>query len=94
MAVTSLLLAVLVPVRTAATKSQDEASDLSCSSLTRPLVMFVLNPGGSGAEGSKGGDGGHPKLWFFGKLGLYFAALRATFVFFSSRDEKNRALKA
>lgn len=56
--------------------------------------MFVLNPGGSGAEGSKGGDGGYPKLWFFGKLGLYFAALRVAFVFVASRDEKNRALKA
>jgi hypothetical protein len=61
---------------------------------TRPPVMFVLNPGGSGAEGSKGADGGHPKLWFFGKLGLYFAVLRAAFVFVSLRDEKSRALKA
>jgi hypothetical protein len=56
--------------------------------------MFVLNPGGSEAEGSKGGDGGHPKFWFFGKLGLYFAAIRVAFVFVASRDEKNRALKA
>jgi hypothetical protein len=56
--------------------------------------MFALNPGGSGAEGSKGGDGGFPKLWFFGKLGLYFAVLRVAFVFVASRDEKNRALKA
>jgi hypothetical protein len=56
--------------------------------------MFVLNPGGSGAEVIKGADGGHPKLWFFGKLGLYFAVLRAAFVFVSSRDEKSRALKA
>jgi hypothetical protein len=55
--------------------------------------MFVLNPGG-GSSGGGREEGGHPKLWFFGKLGLYFALVRATYIFFSTREDKNQALRA
>jgi heme/copper-type cytochrome/quinol oxidase subunit 1 len=49
--------------------------------------MFVLNPGGTA------GSGGAPsafqqKFWFFGKLGLYFVAIRCAFVFMASREEQ------
>lgn len=48
--------------------------------------MFVLNPGG-GTGGAGGGSGDmSQKLWFFGKLGLYFGALRVAFLVMDSRD--------
>jgi hypothetical protein len=56
--------------------------------------MFVLNPGGGSSGGGRGGEGGHPTFWFFGKLGLYFAVVRATYIIFSTRAEKSQALKA
>jgi len=50
--------------------------------------MFVLNPGGnSGARGVSGSDLSE-KIWFFGKLGIYFAAVRLAFVYMSDRDAK------
>jgi hypothetical protein len=48
--------------------------------------MFVLNPetgsGGSGASQLR------TNLFFFGKLGLYFAALRVAYVFLNSGENK------
>jgi hypothetical protein len=54
--------------------------------------MFVLNPGGDG------GKAGAPSqlrqnLQFFGKLGVFFVAVRGAFVFFSGREER-QALQA
>lgn len=50
--------------------------------------MFALNPGGG--SGSTGGTGSDltQKLLFFGKLGLYFGAVRLAFVFMSGREAK------
>ncbi len=48
--------------------------------------MFVLNPGGSGGAGEGGGDF-QRQLFFFGRLGLYFVALRAAYLFFAGREE-------
>lgn len=50
--------------------------------------MFVLNPAGSG--GTDGGATGQSKqkLWFFGQLGLYFAAIRGAYIFFAGREGK------
>jgi hypothetical protein len=49
--------------------------------------MFVLNPGGT--EGSGGAPSAfQQKFLFFGKLGLYFVAVRCAFVFMSSREEQ------
>lgn len=58
------------------------------------ILMFVLNPGGDGS--GKGGGGGAPSqfrqnLQFFGKLGVFFVALRGAFVFFSGREEGRQA---
>ena len=55
--------------------------------------MFALNPGGSGSgeKGGPGSTGSNPtrdSLWFFGKLGLYFVALRAAYVVLSARDRQ------
>jgi hypothetical protein len=52
------------------------------------ILMFVLNPGGDGS----GKGGGAPSqfrqnLQFFGKLGVFFVALRGAFVFFSGREQ-------
>ena len=51
--------------------------------------MFVLNPGGSkgGAFGGGSSSQARQNLWFFGKLGFYFAAIRTAFVFMSGRIE-------
>jgi hypothetical protein len=50
--------------------------------------MFALNPGG------KGGSGGHSQLrqnlWFFGKLGLYFGAIRLAFILINKDDKSNK----
>jgi hypothetical protein len=48
--------------------------------------MFVLNPGGSSGEGGASSPL-RQNLWFFGKLGLYFGAIRLAFVFFSGREQ-------
>ena len=48
--------------------------------------MFVLNPGGSNNSGGSGSEW-QQKLWFFGKLGLYFGAIRLAFVFMSGREQ-------
>lgn len=48
--------------------------------------MFVLNPGGSSSAGGSGSEW-QQKLWFFGKLGLYFGAIRLAFVFMSGREQ-------
>jgi len=48
--------------------------------------MFVLNPEGTG--GSGGQSQFRTNLVFFGKLGLYFAAVRIAFVFMN-KDDKN-----
>jgi hypothetical protein len=50
--------------------------------------MFVLNPGGSGSSTGGSGSDLSQKLWFFGKLGLYFGAVRLAFVFMSERDAR------
>jgi len=55
--------------------------------------MFVLNPGANG--GGKIGPAASElseKLWFFGRLGIYFALVRGAYIFFSGRIEK-QALK-
>jgi hypothetical protein len=54
--------------------------------------MFVLNPGGTGESGA-GSDLLRQKLWFFGKLGLYFGTIRLAFVFMSGR-ESSKAIEA
>ena len=53
--------------------------------------MFVLKPDGSGASGGVGSSALQQKLWFFGKLGLYFGAIRFAFVYFSGRIEGGAA---
>ena len=49
--------------------------------------MFALNPGGKGASG------GHSQLrqnlLFFGKLGLYFGAVRLAFVLINKDNKSN-----
>ena len=50
--------------------------------------MFVLNPGGSGSSAGGTTSPFTQKLWFFGRLGFYFVALRAAFVFMSGREEQ------
>lgn len=50
--------------------------------------MFVLNPGGGGAGGEKGISPGKQQLLFFAQLGLYFAALRGVYMFFSAREDR------
>jgi hypothetical protein len=52
--------------------------------------MFVLNPGGGGSSGSTSQF--RTNAAFFAKLGLYFAAVRVAFVFFSGREER-KAIK-
>jgi hypothetical protein len=55
--------------------------------------MFVLNPGGAGGGGSGQQQGpGQQQFWFFAKLGLYFAAVRGVYMFFSAREDRNKAL--
>jgi len=51
--------------------------------------MFVLKPGGKG-------KGGAPSQFqvavsFFGKLGIYFGAVRLAYIFFSGRALKQQA---
>ena len=49
--------------------------------------MFVLQPDGGKAGGAAGGSSPlKQKLWFFGKLGLYFGAIRIAFVYFSGKE--------
>lgn len=50
--------------------------------------MFVLNPGGSGSGAGASGGEWKQKLWFFGKLGLYFGAIRLAFVYMSGREQQ------
>ena len=49
--------------------------------------MFVLRPGGS-SGGAGGSSDFQQKLWFFGRLGLYFGALRVAFLYMSSGETK------
>lgn len=53
--------------------------------------MFVLNPNGVGGAGAV--SPGRQKFWFFARLGVYFVALRGTFVFFSGREDRKALLK-
>lgn len=46
--------------------------------------MFTLNPGSSGGE--KGTWNKH--VVFFGRLGLYFAAIRTAYLFFGPKENK------
>ena len=51
--------------------------------------MFVLNPGGkAGSAGGSQSSVFRQKLWFFGKLGIYFVGIRMAFLFMSGREEK------
>jgi hypothetical protein len=49
--------------------------------------MFVLQPGGQAASGGAPSQL-RQNLWFFGKLGLYFGAIRVAFVFMSGREQQ------
>jgi hypothetical protein len=51
--------------------------------------MFVLKVGGTGSSGP---SQLRTNLAFFGKLGLYFAAVRVAFVLLSGREE-NKAIQ-
>jgi hypothetical protein len=46
----------------------------------------VLNPGGSSGAGGASSSLSQ-SFWYFGKLGLYFGAIRVAFVFFSGREQ-------
>lgn len=52
--------------------------------------MFVLHPdgpgGGAGGLGSSTSDF-QTKLWFFGKLGLYFGALHLLSIYMGSQQQ-------
>jgi len=50
--------------------------------------MFVLHPDGQGGVDGSGNSSGalKQKLWFFGKLGIYYSALHCAFLFMNSRD--------
>jgi len=50
--------------------------------------MFVLHPDGQGGVGGAGNssDVFRQKLWFFGKLGLYYGVLHGVFLFMNSRE--------
>jgi hypothetical protein len=51
--------------------------------------MFALNPGGSGAGGSKSGNSqARQTFYFFGQLGLYFAVIRGAFYFCAGPEER------
>jgi hypothetical protein len=51
--------------------------------------MFALNPGGGGSGKDGAPSQARQNLWFFGQLGLYFAAIRGAYIFFSGREEGN-----
>jgi len=57
--------------------------------------MFVLHPDGIGGEGGAGNssDAVRQKLWFFGKLGLYYGVLHGAFLFMNYR-EGNKSIEA
>ena len=58
------------------------------------LVMFVLRPNGVGGSSGSGSPSQlRQQLSFFGKLGLYFGAIRVAFLFFYGKDEQ-RAIGA
>jgi len=50
--------------------------------------MFVLHPDGKGGVGGVGNssDAFQQKLWFFGKLGAYYALLHGAFLFMNYRE--------
>lgn len=50
--------------------------------------MFALNPHGQNSSGGKS-DSAPNKYMHFVKLGLYFVAVRATYVYFSAGDKIN-----
>ena len=45
--------------------------------------MFVLHPDGKGGVGGAGSssDAFNQKLWFFGKLGIYYGVLHGAYLF-------------
>ena len=53
--------------------------------------MFVLHPDGKGGVGGAGNssEAFQQKLWFFGKLALYYGVLHATCLFMNSGGDKN-----
>jgi hypothetical protein len=61
------------------------------------VFMFVLHPdgpsgGGGGAPGSSGSDFGQ-KIWFFGKLGIYFGLLHALSWYVNSSGVEAKAIE-
>jgi hypothetical protein len=50
--------------------------------------MFVLNPSGVGGPGSGGGEWSQlmNNLYFFGRVGLYFCAIRGAYVVLARRE--------
>ncbi len=51
--------------------------------------MFVLNQQGGGAAGGSGASSSTVQnLYFFGRLGVYFAILRGAFMFMDSRQQR------
>jgi len=53
--------------------------------------MFMLKPKGA-AKGS-GQSQTRTNIAFFGKLGFYFGAIRAAFLFFGAGDESTKTLQ-
>ena len=55
--------------------------------------MFVLKPDGDDSGGS-GGSQVRKNLWFFGKLGLYFVAIRAAHLYLADSSDSNSSENA
>jgi hypothetical protein len=55
--------------------------------------MFAIYPDGK-SDGASGGPSSpfFNSLSFFGRMGLYFAAIRISYVFFGDRAEQQRSL--
>jgi len=54
--------------------------------------MFVLHPDGKGGVGGVGisSDAIGQKLWFFGKLGVYYVVLHGAFLFMNGRGGEKK----
>ena len=52
--------------------------------------MFVLRPDGVGGVGDPGNSSEalKQKLWFFGKLGIYYSVLHGSYLFMNSRESQ------